>query len=164
MLIFAHIFAGALLGLGFWHLTNDRRAVILCIIGSIIPDLIDKPLGLLFPSVLGGGRTLFHALVIILILLLFTFIFIQLKDRLLAAGVACALLLHQVLDEMWLEPENWFFPLLGPFTGYMIPDYISSYFWYEITNPFEWLCMLGTAVILVKTYRYTNDPSLKKME
>jgi membrane-bound metal-dependent hydrolase YbcI (DUF457 family) len=164
MLIFAHIFAGALLGLGFWHLTNDRRAVILCIIGSIIPDLIDKPLGLLLPSVLGGGRTLFHALLIILMLLLCIFMFIQSKERLLAAGVAFALLLHQLLDEMWLEPENWFFPLLGPFTGYMIPDYIRSYFWYEITNPYEWLCMLGTVVILVKTYRYTRDPSLREME
>jgi len=55
MLIFAHIFAGALLGLGFWHLTNDRRAIIVCIVASILPDLIDKSLGLLFPLVLGGG-------------------------------------------------------------------------------------------------------------
>ena len=42
MLNFAHIFAGALLGLGFWHLTNDRRAVPFCIAGSILLDLIDK--------------------------------------------------------------------------------------------------------------------------
>jgi len=54
MLIFAHVFAGALLGLGFWHLTIDRRAIPLCIAASILPDLIDKSLGLLFPLILGG--------------------------------------------------------------------------------------------------------------
>ena len=152
MLIFAHIFAGALLGLGFWHLTNERRAVPLCIAGSVIPDLVDKPLGLLFPSVLGGGRTLFHALVIIIVILLLVFIFFRSRDRWLGSGVACALLLHQVSDEMWTLPANWFYPLLGPFTGDMIPDFIGFYFWYEITNPFEWMFMAGTVLILATTY------------
>ena len=35
MFIFAHVFAGALLGLVFWHLTQDRRAIPVCIAGSI---------------------------------------------------------------------------------------------------------------------------------
>jgi len=152
MLIFAHIFAGALLGLGFWHLTSDRRAVLFCIAGSILPDLIDKTLGLSFPSVLGGGRTLFHALVIVLVILLCMLILSPSRFRLLGAGVACALLLHQLLDEMWMEPANWFYPLLGPFTGQMIPEYIGVYFWLEITNPFEWVFMIGSVVILAKTY------------
>ena len=52
MFIFAHVFAGALLGLAFWHLTKDRRAIPVCIAGSVIPDTIDKSLGLLFPSLL----------------------------------------------------------------------------------------------------------------
>ena len=77
MLIFAHIFAGALLGLGLWHLTNDRRAVIFCIALSILPDLIDKTLGFLLPAVLGGGRTGFHALVIIIVILLCMLMFSQ---------------------------------------------------------------------------------------
>jgi membrane-bound metal-dependent hydrolase YbcI (DUF457 family) len=158
MLIFAHIFAGALLGLVFWHLTNDRRAVILCIIGSIIPDLIDKPLGLVFPTVLSGGRTVFHTLVIIFLILLCIFLFVRSRSRLLAGGVACALLLHQVLDEMWTLPATWFWPLLGPFTGDMIPGYIWFYFWQEITSPFEWLCMTGTVVILALTYHSREPP------
>jgi len=157
MLIFAHIFAGALLGLGFWHLTNERRAVILCIIGSIIPDLIDKPLGLVFPAALGSGRTVFHTLVIVLILLLCVFILFQARSWLLGGGLVCALLLHQLMDEMWTLPANWFWPLLGPFTGSLIPDYIGVYFWAEITSPLEWLCMIGTVLILVKTYYYTGS-------
>lgn len=152
MLIFAHILAGALLGLGFWHITNDRRAVLFCIIGSILPDLIDKPLGFLFPSVFGGGRTVFHALIISIVILFCIFLFFQSPVRWLGSGMVCALLLHQAADEMWTLPENWFFPFLGPFRGDMISDYILTYFWLEISSPFEWMFMMISVVILIKTY------------
>jgi len=153
MFIFAHVFAGALLGLVFWHLTNDRRAIVVCIAGSVIPDLIDKSLGLLIPSVLGGGRTVFHSLSIVLVVLIITLMFVRSSLMLLGVGVASAILLHQVFDEMWNEPANWFYPLLGPFQGTMIPDYIGTYFWFEITNPTEWLFMFGSVVIVVKSYQ-----------
>jgi hypothetical protein len=156
MFIGAHLFAGALLGLGFWYLTNDRRAVPFCVGGSILPDLVDKSLGLLVPSVLGGGRTVFHTLMIIVVIMLCTLIFVRSTSRWLGAGVACAVLLHEVFDEMWTEPANWFWPLLGPFQGQMIPGYLWAYFWYEITNPSEWLFMTGTAVILLQSYQYPS--------
>ena len=69
-------------------------------------------------------------------------------------GFACAIILHQVFDEMWTLPANWFYPLLGPFQGSMIPDYILAFFWLEITNPAEWVFMAGSLVILVKSYRW----------
>jgi hypothetical protein len=153
MFIFAHVFAGALLGLVFWHLTNDRRAIPICIAGSMLPDVIDKSLGLLFPSLLSSGRTVFHSLGLVIVILLFTLIFVRSKLRLLGVGFVCAVLFHQVFDEMWTLPANWFYPLLGPFQGSMIPDYILTYFWLEITNPSEWLFMVGSVVILVKSYR-----------
>jgi hypothetical protein len=55
---------------------------------------------------------------------------------------------------MWHEPANWFYPLLGPFQGSMIPDYIRNYFWFEITNPGEWMFMVGTVVILLQSYHW----------
>ena len=152
MFIFAHVFAGALLGLVFWHLMKDRRVIPVCIAGSIIPDLIDKSLGLLFPSVLSSGRTVFHSLGLVVVILLFTLMFVRSNLRMLGVGFACAILLHQVTDMMWTLPANWFYPLLGPFQGFMILDYLLAYFWFEITNPSEWLFMVGSVVILVKSY------------
>jgi hypothetical protein len=152
MLFGAHIFAGALLGLVFWHLVHDRRAIPFCMAGSILPDLMDKPLGLMLPSLLPGGRTVFHALIIIGILLLCVVIFVRSRSRWLGAGVACAVLLHQVLDEMWTLPVNWLYPLLGPFHGHMIPDYIGTYFWVEISDPSEWLFVIGSVMILAQSY------------
>jgi hypothetical protein len=157
MFIFAHLFAGALLGLVFWHLTKNRRAIPVCIAGSAIPDLIDKSLGLLFPSVLDGGRTVFHSLGLVLLILLFLLIFVRSNLKVLGIGFACAILLHQVFDEMWTLPANWYYPLLGPFQGSLIPDYILTYFWLEITNPGEWVFMAGTVVILVKSYHCITE-------
>ena len=152
MLIFAHIFAGALLGLGFWHLTKDRRAVPLCIFASLLPDLIDKSLGLAFPLVLGGGRTVFHSLMIIGVFLLCVLLFARSRFALLGLGFAGALFLHQVFDEMWTLPANWFYPLLGPFQGEMIPEYVGFYFWIEMTSLSEWIFMIGSAAILAGAY------------
>ena len=154
MFIFAHLFAGALLGLIFWHLTNDRRALPLCIAASILPDVTDKSFGLLFPFVLGGGRTVFHSLMIVgVLLILCLLLFVRSRLVLLGVGVACAILLHQVFDEMWMLTANWFYPLLGPFQGQMIPDYMGVYFWLEITNPSEWLFLIASVVILAESYR-----------
>jgi hypothetical protein len=155
MFIFAHVFAGALLGLIFWHLTHDRRAIPVCIAASVLVDLVDKSFGLLFPVVLGGGRTVLHSLGSVFLILIVMLIFVRSNLRLLGIGAVCAILLHQVFDEMWALPANWFYPLLGPFQGTMIPDYILTFFWYEITNPSEWMFMIGTVMILVKSYQYT---------
>ena len=117
MFVFAHVFAGALLGLVFWHLTNDRRAILVCIAGSIVPDMIDKSLGLLFLSVLGSGRTVFHSLCIVVVILTILLIFIRSDLRVLGIGFACAILLHQVFDEMWPLPANWFLSPAWPVPG-----------------------------------------------
>ena len=89
-----------------------------------------------------------------IIILLCTLVFLRSPSRWLAGGVACAVLLHQGMDEMWLEPVNWFWPLLGPFQGEMIPGYMWVYFLLEITNPSEWLFLIGSVVILLQVYPY----------
>ncbi len=122
--------------------------------GSIIPDLIDKPLGLVFPSVLGGGRTVFHTLIIVGIMLLCIVIFARSASRWLGAGMACAVLLHQVMDEMWILPANWLYPFFGPFQGHMIPDYIGIYFWNEMSDPSEWMFVIGAVMILALAYPF----------
>ena len=52
MFVFAHVFAGTLIGFGFWHLTGDRRVFPAAVFGALLPDLIDKSLSLLIPGYL----------------------------------------------------------------------------------------------------------------
>ena len=68
------------------------------------------------------------------------------------------------MDEMWMLPADWFWPLLGPFTGHMIPGFIGYYFWHEITSPSEWIFTRFTRdpcknVFLQKIIRRTNGPT-----
>jgi hypothetical protein len=115
--------------------------------------LIDKPLGSLFPTVLGSGRTIFHALGIVCIILLIVLLLMGSNYRLPGVGILSTVFLHQVFDEMWSLPTNWFYPILGPFNGPVIPDYIGTYFWFEVTNPSEWLFLFGTLIILEISYK-----------
>ena len=115
MLIFAHIFAGAVLGLVLARIIGDSRFITVCIAGSILPDLIDKPLGLiLFPQALDNARTFSHTLLIVGIITVLALIaWRSRRTPLLIFGFAGAVLLHQILDVMWYEPVTWFYPLFG---------------------------------------------------
>jgi hypothetical protein len=151
MFVFAHLVCGILLGLGFCSLTHDRRAIPLCIISSLIPDIIDKPLALIFPA-LGSGRTYFHSLLIVLIAVIIVLILLRNRYMLYGVAVACCIFVHQVLDGMWLNPSVWAYPLFGQFPLAPPPDYLGYYLWREITTPSEWIFFLVTVVMLFKIY------------
>ncbi|AGK60062.1 hypothetical protein Asulf_00026 [Archaeoglobus sulfaticallidus PM70-1] len=80
----------------------------LIFIGSLLPDIIDKPLGMILLP-LNNGRVFGHTLLFILILLL-----IGLKYRK-SLFLSFASFLHLIEDELWNEPETFFWPLLGDF-------------------------------------------------
>jgi hypothetical protein len=148
MFIFAHVVAGALIGLGFWHLAHDRRMLPLGILGAILPDLLDKPLACLFPDILGSGRTLGHTLLFVGIIAAAGLLLWHYRLTLAGLAFSCAVFSHQILDAMWGLPSTWLYPILGPFPVFSIPDYAGHYFWLEIASLSEWV-FAGAAVIIV---------------
>ena len=151
MFIFAHLVCGILLGLFFCSIIHDRRAIPLCIVSSLLPDIIDKPLGIIFPA-LGCGRSIFHALFIVLIVLIITFVILRKRYFLWGIAVACCILVHQLLDAMWLNLCIWAYPLFGQFPLVAPPDYSGYYLWLEITSPSEWIFFFVAVVMLFKIY------------
>ena len=151
MFVFAHLVCGILIGLGFCYLTHDRWAIPLCIVSSLIPDLIDKPLGIIFPA-LCSGRTIFHTLFIILIVAIIVLIISKNRYMLYGVAVACCIFVHQLLDAMWLNTNIWAYPLFGQFPLVTPPDYTGYYLWIEITTPSEWIFLLVTVVMLFKIF------------
>jgi len=151
MFVFAHLVSGILLGLGFCYLTHDRRAIPLCIVSSLIPDLIDKPLGIIFPALV-SGRTIFHSLFIVLIVAIIVLIISKNRYMLYGVAVACCIFIHQLLDAMWLNKNIWAYPLFGQFPLVTPPDYTGYYLWIEITTPSEWIFLLVTVVMLFKIF------------
>lgn len=167
MFFFAHAFLGVLIGLGFWQLAGDRRALPLCILSAVLPDLLDKPLALLVPGLFGAGRTIAHSLLFFSLVLIAGLLVWRYRHTLLGMACACGLLSHQVLDTMWSVPETWFFPVFGPFPTFLIPDYIGHYFWLEISALSEWIFALACIVILICWSRGTPEfpsPILTKQQ
>lgn len=107
MLLFGHI--GFTLGALYLTsmLTKRSFSYQWAFVGSILPDVIDKPLGrVLLP--LGSGRLIGHSMAFLLLLYS-----IGLWRRDLALSFATAL--HLIEDSMWLQPVILFWPLLGGF-------------------------------------------------
>lgn len=167
MFFFAHAFLGVLIGLGFWQLAGDRRALPVCIISAVLPDLFDKPLALLFPGIFGAGRTIAHSLLFFTLVLMAGLLVWRYRYTLLGMACACGILSHQVLDAMWRVPTTWFFPLFGPFPTLIIPDYFGHYFWLEISALSEWIFAFACFVILICWSRGTPEfpsPVLTKQQ
>lgn len=84
----------------------------LVLIGSMLPDLIDKPLGgVILP--LGNGRIYSHTLLFLLVMLglglIIWFWIGKTWGLVLAGGTA----LHHILDLMWQDPQTFLWPLFG---------------------------------------------------
>jgi membrane-bound metal-dependent hydrolase YbcI (DUF457 family) len=106
MLLFAH------LGLA---LAASRFAVranlVFVAIGSMLPDIIDKPLGEVVYGTPNMGRIFAHTLLFLLLLCMAAFYTRDIRLASLCGGV----LIHFSLDFMWNSPTTLFWPLLGSF-------------------------------------------------
>jgi hypothetical protein len=149
MYLFAHVFSGALIGLGCMYLIHDLRALPVCILGSILPDLLDKPLAFLFPGILGTSRTIGHSLLFFVFAVVAGVLLWHYHRTLLGLVFACGVLSHQVLDAMWNLPGSWFFPLLGSFPVIIITDYVRHSLWLELASPSELVFAIASGILII---------------
>ncbi|MFH0968818.1 MAG: metal-dependent hydrolase [Methanobacteriota archaeon] len=147
MLIACHLFFGTLLGMALGEYWSSKKVIYACIFGSLLPDLIDKPFGILILPGVQDGRMICHSFIgIFCIMAIVWFLF---RDQFIALAIGAGVILHQVLDTMWLTPENWFFPLFGPFPIHDNYRYFETGFLRELTTPSEWLFLAGALILLV---------------
>jgi len=131
MLVLGHI--GVTSGILYLlRLLKNRRDFSLAVVGALLPDIIDKPLGLIIFHGFGNGRLIAHTLVFNLLLLtLFAAFRHRMRSRMksrMRSGhwliVPLASLMHVLDDETWKEPSILFFPLLG---GFPVKNSVSFY-------------------------------------
>ncbi len=106
MLLFAHLG----LALAAFHFVK-RADLTFVAIGSLLPDIIDKPLGAIVFGTPAMGRTFAHTLLFLLILAAFAAYTRDIRLASLSGGV----LTHLILDSMWNSPVTLLWPLLGGF-------------------------------------------------
>jgi membrane-bound metal-dependent hydrolase YbcI (DUF457 family) len=153
MFFFFHFFTGVVLGLLIWDVLNDKRWIIPCIIGAVIPDIVDKPLNfILLPAVNGNGRFLFHNLLICAFLMVIGLLlwFYYASPYILALDIG--ILSHQILDTMWADPVRWAYPLFGPYPAMnnTPSDFIFSLLNRDLFTPSEWIliAVLGACALV----------------
>jgi inner membrane protein len=82
----------------------------LLILGSLFPDIIDKPLSFFG---FGDGRSLTHTLLFTIIVLLVSLIMYNLHKKTWLLAIFFGLLAHLILDSMWTSPLTFLWPLYG---------------------------------------------------
>jgi len=140
--VFCHLLAGLLRGIVFYAWKRDGLVIVGAALGSLLPDLIDKPLGFLISGTVGFGRIYAHTLFFLGVLLLAGAALWRGSSRragLLVITVAAGVLSHQLLDAMWFEPAAWYWPLFGPFLPAEIDIPLLFYILGDFLQPAEWL-------------------------
>jgi membrane-bound metal-dependent hydrolase YbcI (DUF457 family) len=162
MYFFFHLLTGIVLGFLISDLLYDRRWIIPCAAGAILPDLIDKPVGyILFPATIGYGRIYSHTLLAALLVLAVGMVIWRVAKEPGVIGLSVGILSHQVLDLMWRQPVNWYYPLLGPFKGETTEDYFFVMLVKELNNPFEWIVAFIVGIgLLAIIFRTRIPPAL----
>jgi inner membrane protein len=106
MLLFAH------LGLALFAANFVKRLDLAFVaLGSLLPDIIDKPLGAVVFGTPAMGRTFAHTLLFLLLIVTLAAYARDIRLLSLSGGV----LSHLILDSMWNSPIILLWPLLGSF-------------------------------------------------
>lgn len=149
MLPAIHLLIGITLGIFLLYLTKDCRALIYSAFGSLLPDIIDKPVGHIILANLGNGRIFFHSLIVCALVAFIGLILLKKWRHPGLLYIAAGVLSHQLADAMWAEPRSWCWPFYGWFDAKYNPDYFTNIFAIEFSAPSELLVIAGAAVLIV---------------
>lgn len=131
MIFFGHIGITLLpVFLIFTFLFKEKIDYRFLVIGAILPDLIDKPIGhYLFYSTFHNGRIFAHT-VLFIILLTMLAVYVERKYRFMGISIiALGAIFHIAEDQIWNTPVTALWPLLGgEFPKLDLQDY-AGYIW-----------------------------------
>jgi hypothetical protein len=100
----------------FWMLVKRTKGLDLrfVFIGSLLPDIIDKPIGrYFFRGIFGNGHLYSHTLLFVLILALAGYFTSVIYKKSYILLLAFGSFVHLILDFVWLDPRTFLWPLFG---------------------------------------------------
>jgi len=108
-------------GLFSWFARLSRRLDIrILLVGALLPDIIDKPLGhILFREYLSSGRTFAHTLLFAVLITLGGLVIRYRTGKNWMLVLSLGTFVHLILDEMW--KQQWRSTILWPFYGLEFP-------------------------------------------
>jgi inner membrane protein len=151
-MIFWH--AGATIAVARYTFRDDRMDLRMLLLGALLPDLIDTPIGLVFYDRFGGVRLFTHGLILAAAVMVGVVLTTRRgRPRKLWMPLAIGLLLHILFDAMWFDPETLWWPLLGWSFTAAGPESASEYLRLILTDWRTWLTEVVGLLYLVYLWR-----------
>jgi len=139
--------AGATVAIARYTFRDDRMDLRMLLLGALIPDIVDTPIGLLFYGRLHSVRLFTHGLLLAAAVMVIVVMSTRRgRPRKTWMPLAIGLLLHVLLDAMWLDPETLWWPLFGWSFSPTGIDTVSGYIGSVLG---DWRVWLGEIVGLV---------------
>ena len=126
----------------------DIRVIL---VGSLLPDIIDKPIGVFFfRDTFSSGRIFAHSLLFLIILAAVGFYLYRRRHKTWLLALAFGSFVHLLLDSIWNTPNTLLWPLLGfAFDRVEVSEWFSYWFWDLFVYPELFFTeLLGLAILL----------------
>ena len=136
----------------------DYRIVL---VGSLLPDIIDKPLWLLTAAEIPfSGRGYTHSLLLNLALFIGGLVLSRYRKSWLLL-ISLSSFMHLIFDQMWNSPAVLLWPLLGPFPKEETVDWLPNIFQALFSYPDVYIPeIIGLAIVLLFAYRVVMRKSV----
>jgi inner membrane protein len=149
-------------GFGLLAKHMDIRVLL---IGSLLPDIIDKPLGyIILRETVSYGRIFCHSMLFLMIIVFVGIYLCQKYKKNWLLVISFGIFTHLIFDQMWFAPHILLWPLYGWSFPQGNPDILL---WMEdmlielLTNPGTYVPeIVGTLVLLIFLWQLIKSKSL----
>ena len=121
------------------------------LVGSLLPDIIDKPVGqYFFRETFNNGRIFSHTILFLVVVSAIGYYVFKRHRNVWMLSLAAGTLMHLVLDEMWNTPATLFWPFMGvSFPAVELTGWAASILEALFSEPFLYITEAVGLVILV---------------
>jgi len=122
----------------------------LLLVGSLLPDIIDKPIGrFFFQDTISNGRIIGHTIFFLILITLAGIYLYKSRVKTSLLVVSFGTFTHLIFDQMWNAPRTLFWPIYGfTFDRGDITDWIPNILKALLTNPEVYVPEILGAIIL----------------
>jgi len=130
---------------------GNRIDIRLLLVGSLLPDIIDKPVGqFFFRDTFSNGRIFCHTLLFLVVITLVGLYLYRGHGKLWLLVFSFGTFTHLIFDQMWLESRTFLWPLYGfGFEKIDLSHWTQGVFHALLTEPAVYVPELVGVVILV---------------
>jgi inner membrane protein len=123
----------------------------LLLIGSELPDIIDKPIGhIFFADTFHNGRIFAHTLLFFLVLAVIGLYLYKRHKQVWMLTIAAGVFMHLLLDFMWQTPGTFFWPAYGfRFYRYELEGWIGNIFRSLLESPITFIFEITGFIIFI---------------